>query len=173
MSDTELNAEIEISGTKNLLFFLSKEDIYKLLEIEWSDNFQLCIMEQETEFDLFDDDFVHYAIEPDLCQKLYVIQNETNKLFPIDLMVYKETPGEMNINMEIQEKLRLLRYMSDELNFHTNYEEMSDDELIESIRSSSDICFYLSKDQIYELIEIDWPKDFMIFILWQDSDALN
>ena len=174
MSDAELNEEIEISGTKNLLFFLSKEDIYKLLEIEWSDNFQLCIMGQETEFDLFDDDFVHYAIEPDLCHKLHILQSTTNKLFAIDLMIYKETPGEMNINMEIQEKLRLLRYMSDELNFHTNYEEMSDDELIVSINSGGfERCFFLSKEQIYELIEIDWPKDFIIYILWQDTDVLN
>lgn len=173
MSDAELNEEIEISGTKNLLFFLSKEDIYKLLEIEWSDNFQLCIMGQETEFDFFDDDFVHYAIEPDLCHKLHILQSTTNKLFPIDLMIYKETPGEMNTNMEMEEKVSLLRYMSDELKVHTNYEDMSNDELIASIRSSSDICFYLSKDQIYEFIEIDWPKDFMIHILWEDTDILR
>ena len=174
MSDTELNAEIEISGTKNLLFLLSREDIYKLLEITWTGDFQLCIMEQETEFDFFDDDFVHYAIEPDLCYKLHVLQSTTNQLFPLQLMVYKETPGEMNANMEMEEKIRLLRYMSDELKFDTNYSEMSDDELNARISTGGfERCFFLSKEQIYELIEIDWPEDFIIYILWQDTDVLN
>ena len=63
--------------------------------------------------------------------------------------------------------------MSDELKVHTNYEEMSDDELIATIRSSGDLCFFLSKEQIYEFIEIDWPKDFMIHILWEDTDILR
>ncbi len=172
MSDAELNVEIEMNGTNNILFYLSKEQIYELLKIEWPDDFQLCIMEQEIEFDFFDDEFIHYAIEPDLRQKLHILQDTTNKLFPISLMMYKDTPCETSLG--IDEEVRLLRYMSDELKFHTNYEEMSDNELIASINSGGFArCFYLSKEQIYELIEIDWPKDFMIYIIWEDTDILR
>lgn len=155
------------------LLDLSREQIFKVIENEWQENFQVCIMEQEGEYKFADDEFVHFVIEFDLCKRMRSVQESEDKVvFPISLKIYKNTPAESLL--EVHEKVRVLKYLLNELECDTNYAEMSDDELIAKIEAGKGgFCLYLSKEQIYELMELDWPKDSNIWIIWEDTDILR